>query len=166
MPCLSRLLPGADLLPRAASAWGPLIIFCLRIFDVSFSTMRIVLSVRNARWIVPVLAFFEVPIWITAAGNAVRPRDQNVAVTELRGRGQTGPVEVLQAVLRRRAQPEALATVDACAADALVMVEQPRIARAGWILAPDAPPLRGRAGDVRRELRAPRVPEPRIAAPV
>ena len=55
-----------------AGAWGPLIIFCLRIFDVSFSTLRIILSVRNARWIVPVLAFFEVAIWITAAGNAIR----------------------------------------------------------------------------------------------
>ncbi|HEX9106610.1 MAG TPA: DUF5698 domain-containing protein [Longimicrobiales bacterium] len=55
-----------------AGAWGPLIIFCLRICDVSFSTLRIVLSVRNARWIVPVLAFFEVAIWITAAGTVIR----------------------------------------------------------------------------------------------
>ncbi len=91
---------------------------------------------------------------------------QGFAVTELGGRGHSGPVEVLQAVLKRRALPEALATVDACDSDALVMVEQPHIARAGWIMAPDALPLRGRAGDVRRQLGAPRVPEPRIAAPV
>ena len=97
---------------------------------------------------------------------AQRLRDQGFAVTELGGRGHSGPVEVLQAVLKRRALPEALATVDTCDADALVMVAQPHIARAGWTMAPDALPLRGRAGDVSRRLRAPRVPESRIAAPV
>ena len=54
-----------------AGAWGPLIVFCMRIFDVSFTTMRIILSVRNARWVVPVLAFFEVSIWLVAAGHAM-----------------------------------------------------------------------------------------------
>ncbi len=54
-----------------AGAWGPLIVFCMRIFDVSFTTMRIILSVRNARWVVPVLAFFEVSIWLIAAGHAM-----------------------------------------------------------------------------------------------
>jgi uncharacterized protein YebE (UPF0316 family) len=44
----------------------------LRIFDVSLSTLRILLSVRNRRFIVPVIGFVEVLIWIFAVGNAIR----------------------------------------------------------------------------------------------
>lgn len=197
-----------------ASAWGPLVIFCLRIFDVSFSTMRIILSVRNARWIVPVLAFFEVLIWILAAGNAIRHlsspvhllgyttgfaagtwvglwieqklafgwasvqvvsrgtdgrlaarlRDEGCAVTELGGTCGDAPLELLQSVVKRRALPALLATVDACDPDALVTVEQPNVVRTGWLLDPRPQPVHGRVADVRRRARAPRVPEPRIAS--
>jgi uncharacterized protein YebE (UPF0316 family) len=52
--------------------FGPLVIFGLRIFDVSFSTVRILLSVRNQRIAVPIIGFFEVLIWLLAAGNAIR----------------------------------------------------------------------------------------------
>ncbi len=55
-----------------AGPWGPLLIFVLRIFDVSLSTMRILLSVRNQRVMVPVIGFFEVLIWIFAVGSAIR----------------------------------------------------------------------------------------------
>ena len=58
-----------------AGPWGPLVIFCLRIFDVSLSTMRILLSVRNQRLAVPIIGFFEVLIWIFAVGNAIRHLD-------------------------------------------------------------------------------------------
>jgi uncharacterized protein YebE (UPF0316 family) len=51
---------------------GPLLIFALRIVDVSFSTVRILLSVRNQRVAVPIIGFFEVLIWLFAAGNAIR----------------------------------------------------------------------------------------------
>jgi uncharacterized protein YebE (UPF0316 family) len=52
--------------------WGPLLIFCLRIVDVSLSTVRILLAVRGRRLIVPIIGFFEVLIWIFAVGNAIR----------------------------------------------------------------------------------------------
>lgn len=55
-----------------AGPWGPLIIFFLRIFDVSLSTMRILLSIRNQRVMVPIIGFFEVLIWIFAVGSAIR----------------------------------------------------------------------------------------------
>ena len=55
-----------------AGPWGPLLIFLLRIGDVSLATLRILLSMRNVRLVVPVLGFFEVLIWIFAVGNAIR----------------------------------------------------------------------------------------------
>lgn len=197
-----------------AGAWGPLIIFCLRIFDVSFSTMRIILSVRNARWIVPVLAFFEVAIWLTAAGNAIRHlssplhvlgytagfaagtwvglwieqklafgwaslqvvsreagaalaaslRDRGYGVTELSARDDDRHVDVVQAILKRRALPIALAAIERCDPDAFVMVDQPHVVRGGWLLAREPTPLRGRAVELRQDLRAPRVPGRKVAS--
>jgi uncharacterized protein YebE (UPF0316 family) len=58
-----------------AGPWGPLVIFGLRIFDVSFSTVRVLLSVRNVKLAVPLIGFFEVMIWLFAVGNAVRHLD-------------------------------------------------------------------------------------------
>lgn len=58
-----------------AGPWGPILIFVLRIFDVSLSTMRILLSMRNQRLLVPIIGFFEVLIWIFAVGSAIRNLD-------------------------------------------------------------------------------------------
>jgi uncharacterized protein YebE (UPF0316 family) len=60
--------------------WGPLLIFGLRIFDVSLATIRILLAVRGQRWIVPVIGFFEILIWIFAVGNAIRHLDSGLHV--------------------------------------------------------------------------------------
>lgn len=55
-----------------AGPWGPILIFALRICDVSLSVVRTLLAVRNARMLVPLIGFFEVLIWIFAAGSAIR----------------------------------------------------------------------------------------------
>jgi len=52
--------------------WGPLVIFGLRLLDVPISTVRVLLSVRNHRALVPPLGFLEVLIWIVAVGTAIR----------------------------------------------------------------------------------------------
>jgi uncharacterized protein YebE (UPF0316 family) len=52
--------------------YGPFVIFALRIVDVSLSTVRILLAVRGHRKFVPFIGFFEVLIWVTAVGNAIR----------------------------------------------------------------------------------------------
>ena len=198
-----------------AGAWGPLLVFCLRIFDVSFTTLRILLSVRDARWVVPVLAFFEVSIWLAAAGHAMAHltnpiyvlgyttgyatgtwvglwleqklafgwaslqvisrlpggavadhlRQRGIAVTELTGKAHVGRVDIVQAVLKRRELPAALATIERCDPDAFVMVEQPNVAQRGWLLAPTAVPRRGQVTELRQAFRAPRVPDPEIATP-
>jgi uncharacterized protein YebE (UPF0316 family) len=55
-----------------AGLWGPFIIFGLRIVDVSLATVRMLLTMRNARRIVPLIGFFESLIWVTAVGIAIQ----------------------------------------------------------------------------------------------
>lgn len=55
-----------------AGPWGPLLIFALRIGDVSLATVRMVLSVRGERVLPPLIGFVEIMIWILAVGAAVR----------------------------------------------------------------------------------------------
>lgn len=55
-----------------AGPWGPILIFFLRIVDVSLATVRMLLAIRGARLVVPLIGFFEVLIWIFAVGSAIR----------------------------------------------------------------------------------------------
>ena len=55
-----------------AGPWGPLVIFGLRIIDVSLATTRMLLAVRGQRVLVPIIGFFEVMIWLFAAGSAIQ----------------------------------------------------------------------------------------------
>lgn len=58
-----------------SGVWGPLVIFALRIVDVSLSTLRILLAVRGRKLLVPLIGFGEVLVWVFAAGNAIRHLD-------------------------------------------------------------------------------------------
>lgn len=58
-----------------ASTWGPLLIFLLRIVDVSLATIRMLLAVRGVKYVAPVIGFFEVMIWIVAVGSAIQHLD-------------------------------------------------------------------------------------------
>lgn len=55
-----------------AGPLGPFIIFGLRIVDVSLATLRMLLSIRNARTLVPIIGFFESLIWVVAVGTAIQ----------------------------------------------------------------------------------------------
>lgn len=52
--------------------WGPLLIFALRIVDVSLSTLRILLVVRGKRLAGPLIGFGEVVLWIVVVGAVIR----------------------------------------------------------------------------------------------
>lgn len=54
-----------------AGPWGPLLIFALRICDVSLALLRTLLAVRNVKIAVPIIGFVEVLIWIFAVGAAI-----------------------------------------------------------------------------------------------
>jgi uncharacterized protein YebE (UPF0316 family) len=58
-----------------ALPWGPLVIFSLRIVDVSLDTMRVLSAVRGARFVAAGLGFFQALIWIVVVGNAIRYLD-------------------------------------------------------------------------------------------
>jgi uncharacterized protein YebE (UPF0316 family) len=55
-----------------ASPAGALLIFCLRIVDVSCDTMRVLMAVRGKRLIAGVLGFVQALIWIFAVGTAIK----------------------------------------------------------------------------------------------
>ena len=58
-----------------ASPWGPLVIFGLRIVDVSCDTMRVIFAIRGKRGIAACLGFVQAMVWIVAVGNAVKHLD-------------------------------------------------------------------------------------------
>src|SRR5687767_2375046 len=63
-----------DIDPNAlfASPYGALLIFCLRIVDVSCDTMRVLFTVRGKRAIAGFLGFFQAMIWIFAVGSVIK----------------------------------------------------------------------------------------------
>ncbi|MGH7663742.1 MAG: DUF2179 domain-containing protein [Gemmatimonadaceae bacterium] len=67
------MFPQSDLL--FASAFGAILIFCLRIVDVSCDTMRVLFAVRGKRVIAGSLGFFQALIWIFAIGTAMQHLD-------------------------------------------------------------------------------------------
>ena len=54
---------------------GALLIFLLRIVDVSCDTMRVLFAIRGRRVISGTLGFFQAMIWIFAVGQAVKHLD-------------------------------------------------------------------------------------------
>jgi uncharacterized protein YebE (UPF0316 family) len=54
---------------------GALLIFLLRIVDVSMATVRLIFAVRGRRGLAAIIGFFEVLVWIFAAGQALQHLD-------------------------------------------------------------------------------------------
>ncbi len=65
--------------PEAAALFaapiGALLIFCLRIVDVSCDTMRVLFAIRGRRLVAGGLGFVQAMIWIFAVGQAVKHLD-------------------------------------------------------------------------------------------
>ena len=58
-----------------AAPVGALLIFLLRILDVSMSIMRMLLAVRGHRGVAAVIGFLEVLLWLVAVGTALEHLD-------------------------------------------------------------------------------------------
>ncbi|MBC8088860.1 MAG: DUF2179 domain-containing protein [Phycisphaerae bacterium] len=76
-------MPDLDLL--FASQWGALMIFGLRIIDVSLETMRVIFTIRGRRDVAAILGFFVAMVWIFAVGNAVKHLDSWVHIVGYAG---------------------------------------------------------------------------------
>lgn len=55
--------------------WGPIVIFLLRIVDVTLDTMRVLFMVRGRRLPAGILGFMMALVWIIAVGNAMKHLD-------------------------------------------------------------------------------------------
>jgi len=73
-----------------ASPWGALLIFCLRIVDVSCDTMRVIFAIRGKRGIAAMLGFIQALVWIFAVANAVKHLDSILHVIGYAGGYATG----------------------------------------------------------------------------
>lgn len=165
--------------------YGPLVIFALRIVDVSLGTVRMILMVRGRRGLSAAIGFVEVLVWIVAVGSALQHlgssyhvvgyaggfaagtyvglvvedylavgtvvvraiipneasgstaehlRAQGFAVTEIDGRGRSGPVDVLNVVVKRAEAPRVVEAVESEVPDAFITVEEIRSTRRGRLL--------------------------------
>jgi uncharacterized protein YebE (UPF0316 family) len=63
-------MPLSDLMNSELYTWViiPLLIFCARVVDVSFGTIRIVYISRGKKTMAPLLAFLEIIVWLLAIG--------------------------------------------------------------------------------------------------
>ena len=126
--------------------WGPLLIFCLRIVDVSAATSRVLLAVRGDRFYVPIIGFFESMIWIFAVGAAIQSLNSPLHVLGYAGGFATGNVVGLWfeekmalglstvRIISRHGGVE-LAEVAVWDPEAFVTVESPKEIRRGWMMA-------------------------------
>jgi len=55
-----------------AGPGGPVVVFLLRMTDVSMATVRMLLIVRGHRVVAPMIGFLEILIWVTAIGIVVQ----------------------------------------------------------------------------------------------
>jgi uncharacterized protein YebE (UPF0316 family) len=91
-----------------ALPWGPILIFCLRIVDVSLDTMRVLFVVRGQRAVAASLGFFQALVWIIAVGNAIKHLDSWWHILGYAGGYGTG---TLVGITIERALAYGLATV-------------------------------------------------------
>jgi uncharacterized protein YebE (UPF0316 family) len=68
-----------------ASPYGALLIFCLRIVDVSCDTMRVLFAIRGRRGVAGILGFVQALVWILAVGQAIKHLDSWVHVVGYAG---------------------------------------------------------------------------------
>lgn len=67
-----------------------MLIFFMRIADVSLATLRMLMIMRNHRLLAPVVGLFEVLIWIFAAGVAIQHLESPLHVLGYAGGFATG----------------------------------------------------------------------------
>lgn len=75
-----------------AGPWGPLLIFFLRIVDVSLATLRILFTMRDQRTLVPVIGFFEALVWVLAVGTAIQNMNSLIHIMGYAGGFASGTV--------------------------------------------------------------------------
>jgi uncharacterized protein YebE (UPF0316 family) len=78
-------MPDIKHLMDQAGPWLPLIIFCLRIVDVSIGTVRTICVVRGWRMLATGLGFCEVSVWLVAVSSAITRLDRPINIIAYAG---------------------------------------------------------------------------------
>ena len=169
---------------------GALLIFLLRIVDVSMGTTRLIFAVRGRRGLAAIIGFFEIMVWIFAVGQALQHlnsilhllgyaggfaagsyvgvwlearlalglsvvhavcrseaegdhamtgelanviRLAGYAVTEIKGRGRDGSVELLKIVVPRRRADTLIELIRDYDPDVFITVEEVRATQGGYM---------------------------------
>jgi uncharacterized protein YebE (UPF0316 family) len=81
-----------DFLHSSTFTWVllPLLIFCTRIVDVSLDTLRVIFISRGVRYLAPIVAFFEVLIWLIAISQIMRNLSNPICYIAYAGGFATG----------------------------------------------------------------------------
>ena len=82
----------AEFAALIASPVGAILVFCLRIVDVSLDTMRVLFAIRGKRAVAGSLGFFQALVWIIAVGNVIRHLDSWMHVVGYAGGYAMGTV--------------------------------------------------------------------------
>lgn len=69
---------------------GALLIFLLRVIDVSMATVRLIFAVRGRRGLAAIIGFFEILVWIFAVGQALQHLDSILHLLGYAGGFATG----------------------------------------------------------------------------
>lgn len=68
----------------------PLVIFCMRICDMTLDTLRIIFMTKGFRRLAPIIGFFEILIWIIAITRIMRNIDNWICYVAYAGGFATG----------------------------------------------------------------------------
>lgn len=74
------------------AALGALLVFVMRVTDVSIGSIRIVMLVRGRKWIAGLLGFFESLVWVLAAGLVLTNMDSPLRIVAFAAGFATGTV--------------------------------------------------------------------------
>lgn len=140
-----------------ASPWGALVIFALRIVDVSLDTMRVIFAIRGKRGIAALLGFAQALIWIFAVGNAIKHLDSVLHILGYAGGYAAGTwvgVTIEQAIaygvatIRVVSRKAGVEIADALRAKGYGVTELPGFGRDGAVEIINSVVQRGQVDDV------------------
>ena len=75
-----RTNPAAIDRPRRFGGGVPLVVFFLRVTDVTMATIRMLMIMRGRRFVAPMIGFVEILLWVTAVGIVVQHLDSPLHV--------------------------------------------------------------------------------------
>jgi uncharacterized protein YebE (UPF0316 family) len=113
---------------------GPLLIFLLRVVDVSLATLRLISAVRGRKLLAASVGFVEILIWIVVVGTMVRNLNSPTLVLAYAGGFAAGTWVGMTIEEKLALGLAEVQVVERWDPEAFVRVEEPRSIQRGWLL--------------------------------